>query len=680
MGAGGSTSLPLSKKWIAQRELHRSSNAGDVEPTLAGYRHEVARLRMMLPELVLTVEPRPRQQPQTTSTPTPPPTGNDFISAADDDAAMHPVMRVCIGDGETCRPWSDWWPRKDSARFEFMSTALFPFLPEVSKFTATNKRSNKSEWFRLQVTHSDLSRTALTLFRSRDDASRTSTTNGETKGPGGGGGGGGGPLPKLRDVPWRVSLWRQHAPEWSIATQEQLAFATVAAGPHITAFCSDRLGTWVGDRECWSLGAEAMASLASNGLQCCLPTQTCFGWEVPAEEVGPGDVLQFYEAEFCRTDAEGDVVLRAGFPHHTAVVEKVEWVRAVEDEDENKPAMSTEALLEDGSVLHSFATGGHCRVFPDGAVLLKRHDESTLQVEADGVTMVEKTPGSSGGGSAGNNSGGGGGAGNSAGNISGSGQMKTTTQWFPDGSVLLVRGDGSRTQTEADGSVIHSSRKGGVSQGKPTPPRKRPRVSGFALQESRKIVEALRQRKKEKKGLRKRRMKKEKGKSKETNKTRKNKSSTAAAAAAGTDKNTTTLIKWLCRSCDGVNERPATHQIDRGGEGEGEEKMPDMPDMPDSVCLFCSEPETSTHLSSSGSGSGNSTTGSTAGSMAGSDAPSEQKVEYVRNFHVFEQNRKTKVKRGAYMLSTLVSGTVTCFRPAVGMAVNAAPFPTQLHY
>ena len=669
MGAGGSTSLPLSHKWIAQRELHRSSAALDVEPTLAGHRLEVARLRMMLSELVLTVEPRPRQQPQTMSTPTPPLTGNAFISAADDDAAMHPVMRVCIGDGETCRPWSDWWPRNTSARFEFMSTALFPCLPEVSKFTATNKRSKKSEWFRLQVTHSDLSRTALTLFRSRDDAPRTSTMDGETKRPeggGGGGGGGGGPLPKLTDVPWRVSLWRQHAPEWSIATQEQLAFATVTAGPHITAFCSDRLGTWVGDGECWSLGAKAMAALASIGLQCCLPTQTCFGWEVPPEEAGPGDVLQFYEAEFCRTDAEGDVVQRAGLPHHTAVVEKVEWVRAVEDEDENKPAMSTEALLEDGSVLHSFATGGHCRVFPDGAVLLKRHDESTLQVEADGVTMVEKTPG-----------GGGGSAGGSAGNIGGSGPMKTTTQWFPDGSVLLVRGDGSRTQTEADGSVIHSSIKGGVSQGKPTPPRQRPCVSDFASQESRKTVEALRQRKKEQRGSRKRRTKKEKGKpkgrSKETNPTRQNKSSTAAA---GTEQNATTLVKWLCRSCDGVNERPATHQIARGGEGEGEGTMPDMPD---SVCLFCSEPETLTHLSSSGSGSGsgNGTTGSTAGS----DASSERKVEYVRNFHVFEQNRKTKVKRGAYMLSTLVSGTVTCFRPAVGMmAVNAAPFPMQLHY
>lgn len=82
----------------------------------------------------------------------------------------------------------------------------------------------------------------------------------------------------------------------------------------ILAFAEARLGTQVGNGECWTLAAEALKAAGAEP-----PLQYVFGREVSTSDVRPGMVLQFESARF-----EGPGYYQVyGAPNHTAIVASV---------------------------------------------------------------------------------------------------------------------------------------------------------------------------------------------------------------------------------------------------------------------------------------------------------------------------------------------------------------------
>jgi hypothetical protein len=91
----------------------------------------------------------------------------------------------------------------------------------------------------------------------------------------------------------------------------------------VLKFTEDQQGKTVGNGECWTLAAEALASAGARrpGVNGVGPLD--FGRKLePRETILPGDVVQFEKAKFVhKTEkAESSAVL----PHHTAVVAKVD--------------------------------------------------------------------------------------------------------------------------------------------------------------------------------------------------------------------------------------------------------------------------------------------------------------------------------------------------------------------
>ena len=83
----------------------------------------------------------------------------------------------------------------------------------------------------------------------------------------------------------------------------------------ILQFASEHLGQQVGNGECWTLAAEAMAAAGAAP-----PKLYDFGDEVALDEIVPGNILQFEEAYFRGVD----YYLQMGAPHHTAIVVSVD--------------------------------------------------------------------------------------------------------------------------------------------------------------------------------------------------------------------------------------------------------------------------------------------------------------------------------------------------------------------
>lgn len=82
----------------------------------------------------------------------------------------------------------------------------------------------------------------------------------------------------------------------------------------ILAFAQSKVGTQVGNGECWTLAAEALKAAEAEP-----PLLYVFGREVATSDVRPGMVLQFEAARF-----EGPGYYQVyGAPHHTAIVASV---------------------------------------------------------------------------------------------------------------------------------------------------------------------------------------------------------------------------------------------------------------------------------------------------------------------------------------------------------------------
>jgi hypothetical protein len=109
----------------------------------------------------------------------------------------------------------------------------------------------------------------------------------------------------------------------------QLLGQMTLRGPEIVQFCEERMGTQVGNGECWTLAFEALSN--TPGM---MPSQqtvhgACifshFPPQVPQEthgvEIHPGDILQFSKAHW---DLGGGSWKAAGDPDHTAVVAAAE--------------------------------------------------------------------------------------------------------------------------------------------------------------------------------------------------------------------------------------------------------------------------------------------------------------------------------------------------------------------
>jgi hypothetical protein len=105
----------------------------------------------------------------------------------------------------------------------------------------------------------------------------------------------------------------------------QLLGQMTLRGPEIVQFCEERMGTQVGNGECWTLAFDALSN--TPGM---MPSQqtvhgACifshFPPQAPQEtqgvEIHPGDILQFSRAHW---DLGGGSWKAAGDPDHTAVV------------------------------------------------------------------------------------------------------------------------------------------------------------------------------------------------------------------------------------------------------------------------------------------------------------------------------------------------------------------------
>jgi len=95
-------------------------------------------------------------------------------------------------------------------------------------------------------------------------------------------------------------------------TDDELRASSQRFGPAIVAFCAQRIGTRVGNGECWTLADEAIKACDADpvmGLN--------FGQEIDPSDVAPGDILQF---DSCRFDLPWGGFKTAGLPQHTAVV------------------------------------------------------------------------------------------------------------------------------------------------------------------------------------------------------------------------------------------------------------------------------------------------------------------------------------------------------------------------
>lgn len=90
-------------------------------------------------------------------------------------------------------------------------------------------------------------------------------------------------------------MYRQEAEP--APTQVDLVRAHKQLGPAVVKFCRSHLGRRVGNGECWTLAERAL--VAAGGRTPLMSSMYVFGEEVAAAEAAPGDILQFYEAEFC---------------------------------------------------------------------------------------------------------------------------------------------------------------------------------------------------------------------------------------------------------------------------------------------------------------------------------------------------------------------------------------------
>jgi hypothetical protein len=86
----------------------------------------------------------------------------------------------------------------------------------------------------------------------------------------------------------------------------------------ILAFAQASLGKQIGNGECWTLGAEALAVAGAKP-----PEVYDFGDEIPLDEALPGDILQFYSAKF----VDGNSYMIMGAPNHTGVLSNISGTR-----------------------------------------------------------------------------------------------------------------------------------------------------------------------------------------------------------------------------------------------------------------------------------------------------------------------------------------------------------------
>ncbi len=86
----------------------------------------------------------------------------------------------------------------------------------------------------------------------------------------------------------------------------------------ILAFAQASIGQQVGNGECWTLGAEALAVAGAQP-----PEVYDFGEEIPLDKALPGDILQFYSAKF----VDGNSYLIMGAPNHTGVLSNISGTR-----------------------------------------------------------------------------------------------------------------------------------------------------------------------------------------------------------------------------------------------------------------------------------------------------------------------------------------------------------------
>ncbi|MDB5391760.1 MAG: hypothetical protein JWM11_7406 [Planctomycetaceae bacterium] len=91
----------------------------------------------------------------------------------------------------------------------------------------------------------------------------------------------------------------------------------------VLKFAEVHLGKQVGDGECWTLAAEALADAGAQqpGIDD-IPVYE-FGDKLKAgETIFPGDVVQFEKVKFIRKTKKGTI--EQTMPQHTAIVAKVE--------------------------------------------------------------------------------------------------------------------------------------------------------------------------------------------------------------------------------------------------------------------------------------------------------------------------------------------------------------------
>lgn len=188
----------------------------------------------------------------------------------------------------------------------FISTKMLPMLPEVFNYETSYK------WV---VDETGVRRTTMVLELEHDDTSLSKLLCYAEE-----------PRKKARgDACVRWELWRRAARPDSTPHERKLASAKY--GGTILAFCADSIGKRVGNGECWTLAERALIHAGAAR-----PVGFKFGDEVTAEELRPGDVVQFESARFEWEDVSGQqkwctagaATSEEGCIHHTAVLENAE--------------------------------------------------------------------------------------------------------------------------------------------------------------------------------------------------------------------------------------------------------------------------------------------------------------------------------------------------------------------
>lgn len=175
-----------------------------------------------------------------------------------------------------------------------------------------------------------------------------------------------------------VKAEQQHLPPPRALSLHELEHYRIQYSNRIAKWCEARVGTQVGNGECWTLAAEALKAVAmedrEKGVEPCMTSQglvhgsALYTWLPPepqeprdvveAAGVARGDVAQFLSCHFKKKNGLGESW--AGVPDHTAVITGIEGGGILRVVESNAGGLKT---VKEGIYNFSELVYGEVRIF-----------------------------------------------------------------------------------------------------------------------------------------------------------------------------------------------------------------------------------------------------------------------------------------------------------------------------